>query len=103
MSAPLDLDVSADGDPDTATVRAAGEIELAASSVLLKRLEEALDRARHLHLDLGGVTFIDSTGLSVLLQVKVHAERRGGSMRIVESSEAVNHLIDVAQLRDHLL
>lgn len=103
MNPSLDLAVSADEGSQTATVVAIGEIELAASNALLNCLEQALADAKHLRLDLGGVTFIDSTGLSVLLQVKVHAERRGGTMRIVESSPAVDHLIGLAQIRDHLL
>ncbi len=94
--------VALNGD-SCATVMAVGEIDVASSSDLLACLEQALTEADDVRLDLDGVTFIDSTGVSVLLQVKVHAERLRRTMRVVAASPAVVATFDRVQLRDYLL
>ncbi len=88
---------------DSATVMAVGEIDMVSSSDLLACLEQALTEADDVRLDLDGVTFIDSTGVSVLIQMKVHAERHRRTMRVVAASPAVVQIFDQLELRDYLL
>ncbi len=88
---------------DSATVMAVGEIDVASSSDLLACLEQAVAEADDVRLDLDGVTFIDSTGVSVLIQMKVHAERVRRTMRVVAASPAVVEIFDQLELRDYLL
>lgn len=55
-------------DGEGAEVVASGEIDLASSPELRRELQGLLDDgARHLVLDLADVTFIDSSGLGVLV------------------------------------
>ena len=88
---------------DSATVMAVGEIDVASSSDLLACLEQAVLEADDVRLDLDGVTFIDSTGVSVLIQMKVHAERVRRTMRVVAASPAVVEIFDQLELTDYLL
>jgi anti-sigma B factor antagonist len=48
-------------------VFAVGEIDLAASSIMREVMDEAVESGRHLIVDLSAVSFLDSTGLGVLL------------------------------------
>jgi anti-anti-sigma factor len=59
---------------DVAVVTVAGELDFPAADDLRAEIASAFDRPpATVTVDLGGLTFIDSTGLSVL----VHAWRRG--------------------------
>ena len=53
---------------DTMVVRVDGELDLATAPALWAALERPLADGDQLVLDLSAVTFIDSTGLSVLLR-----------------------------------
>ena len=65
-------------DGDAATVVAEGEIDLASSPDLRSELQALLDGGvRTLVLDLSGVTFIDSSGLGVLVGVLKRIEEEG--------------------------
>jgi anti-anti-sigma factor len=49
-------------------VFAVGEIDLVTSPMLLEVMVEAVDSRRHVVVDLSAVSFLDSTGLGVLLR-----------------------------------
>ena len=78
-----------------------GEIDLAAAPTLLRRLDDALeaDPGGALEIDFGGVTFIDSTALRALLNVR----RRNRHMRIVNPSEAAFKLFEITGTVDYLV
>jgi anti-anti-sigma factor len=63
---------------ETVVVEVRGELCLATAQMLLKRLDE-LDRDfARLVLDLRPVTFIDSTGIRLLIQLQARARRSDG-------------------------
>lgn len=51
-------------------------------------------------LDLGGVDFMDSTGLHMLIKLKRNLEGAGGSFRLGTVSEPVGGLLQVSGLTD---
>jgi anti-sigma B factor antagonist len=63
-------------------VFAVGEIDLAVSPVMREVMTEAVESCRHVIVDLSAVSFLDSTGLSVLLGTHktVAAARRSMSL-----------------------
>lgn len=83
-------------------VVAVGELDLATAEVLQRALLEVDDGAEIIVLDLSGLTFIDSTGLRLVLDLN---ERYGGKadrLRVVAGSPAVERLLDIVGLRDQL-
>jgi anti-sigma B factor antagonist len=74
----LDFDLTASRDDQgRSRLTLRGELDLGAAP----QLEQALDEANgEVLLDLRGLTFMDSTGVRVLLEA---AERRAGRLRIV--------------------
>jgi len=52
-------------------------------------------------LDLRELTFIDSTGLSLLLSAEREARRAGAAFAIVDGSPAVARLLELVGLSDH--
>ncbi len=71
----------ADGDGSDGTVRlvVSGELDLASSPQLAARLDEFEARGAPVYLDISGLTFIDSSGLAVLIR---HAQDAGRDGRL---------------------
>jgi len=78
-----------------ARVVVAGEVDLASADRLREALESELGSGRPILVDLASCTFIDSVGLSVLIQA---AQRAGRTLGIVSPSPAVRRLIELTQL-----
>lgn len=65
-------------------VSAAGEVDWATAPALREHLAAAMDsEPPRVVLDLAGVTFLDSSGLSVLIRAQRQAGGRGGWVRLV--------------------
>jgi anti-anti-sigma factor len=64
-------------------VEVTGEVTFSNVASLTRRLETALEAAKHLIVDLTEVTFIDSSGLSTLLTASAQARERGGTLALV--------------------
>ena len=76
-----DLDLSTTSEGSCAVVRVDGEIDLDNASDLSEVALAAMQEiGPSLVLDLSGVTFMDSTGLKVLLAVHKRAELAGGRL-----------------------
>ncbi|MEY9998161.1 anti-sigma B factor antagonist [Streptomyces sp. V4I8] len=58
---------------------------------------------RHCELDLAQLSFMDSTGLALLLTHHRHAQAAGGSLRIVHPSPAVTRVLELTGTRAILL
>ena len=90
---PASVNVSAEVTFDadgTATVRVAGEIDIATADTVRQAVAVALEqRPAHLVFDLSAVDFIDSSGLAVLLE----AAKQSDSVRIDQASNIVRRVI----------
>jgi anti-sigma B factor antagonist len=76
-----------------------GEIHVSTAPEFSGVLASAIDNDRiRLVLDLTGVMFIDSTGLSVLLNALRRVTRAGGRMAVVCSNPTVLRLFEITHL-----
>jgi anti-anti-sigma factor len=90
--------------PDRGRVIVALEGELDFSNV--DAVRAALDELRAVGwqtivVDLRELTFIDSTGLSLLLEADHAARRQGTTLAIVDGSPAVARVLELVGLSDH--
>jgi anti-anti-sigma factor len=94
------LDDPAGGDgPTRALVTVSGELDLETAPELGDHALAALnDVSVHLVLDLRGVTFMDSTGLKVLLAAAHRADLAGGSLVLVAPNRAVSRILTLTGL-----
>ncbi|GAA4966967.1 anti-anti-sigma factor [Nonomuraea thailandensis] len=69
-------------------------------------LESSIGRMRHpgrpLVLDLGGLTFMDSTGLHVLLRVHREVRQDGGSFHLAAVRDLPARLLQITEVWDAL-
>lgn len=88
-----------DVDDVTAVVDVSGEVHVSTASEFSRRLNETIVRGRrYLVLDLSDVAFIDSTGLSVLLNALRRVTRAGGRMTLVCTNPTVLRLFEITRL-----
>ena len=76
----------------------AGELELGNTPVLRVALHRALTTTPAppvLVVDLAGVTFCDCTGVNILLQARIDAERRGTALHLARPTRIVARILEV--------
>jgi anti-anti-sigma factor len=86
------------------TVPVTGEFEMAQTFTVEPELERALEQPglERLTVDLSGTTFIDSTGMGVILRVANDAGARGVELDIVPGPPEVQRVFETAGLADAL-
>lgn len=84
---------------DLGVIRVDGEVDHATAAQLQTCAETVLeDGARNLVLDLAQVSFMDSSGLKVIIRVRNRANERGGTMAVRHASDIVGRVMDVTGL-----
>jgi anti-anti-sigma factor len=79
-------------------VFAVGEIDLATSPILREALVEALESRRHLVVDLSAVSFLDSTGLGVLIRTQKQIAATHQSMSLVGPTGMVAKVLRITRI-----
>ena len=95
MTLPDQFSVTADSSPGLVTVVVTGEIDLDTAPTLRDELLLHLRPRAAVRLDLGNVTFMDSSGLHVLLDSTRRAAEVGAELRLVRVSARVQRLIEL--------
>jgi anti-anti-sigma factor len=73
-----------------------GELDIATAPELVDLLNRLRHHGHAVILDLAEVTFMDSTGLTTLMDAKVQADRNGWSFRVSRPSPAVKRVFQLA-------
>jgi len=86
-------------DDVTRLISVSGEVHVTTAPEFSSRLNDAVTAGtRGLVLDMSGVAFIDSTGLSVLLNGLRRVTRANGRMALVVSNPTVLRLFEITKL-----
>jgi anti-sigma B factor antagonist len=81
----------------------AGELDVASATDAYKRmLELNLRPGAQLVLDLSGLTFMDSTGIRLILQAGEYASMRGAGLVIVRPPDRVMRVLELVGLDEQL-
>lgn len=89
------------GDADV--VEVAGEVDVASAPELLAQAQKCLKSpVGGLVVDLAGVTFIDSSGLGALVQMRNAAVAGGKDFRLASVPAPVRRLLDITGLAEVL-
>ncbi len=82
----------------TCVVRIAGDLDLAAVEDFVEVGQVSLSRCQEVELDLGGVTFIDSSGLGALVRLHKASEEQGTPLHLANVTEATERLLELTGL-----
>lgn len=79
--------------------RIRGEIDIFTAPALREHLLAALDRPRpRVLVDLAGVTFMDASGLGILVLIQRRAAHRDGTLRLLAPTPAIRRLLKISGL-----
>jgi anti-sigma B factor antagonist len=92
----LDGRISIDRRPSGWSV--AGELDASTSSTLSAAFAELPATIAQIDVDLGGVTFIDSSGLRVLIALNDRVTGEGGRVVVSSPSNSVRRLLEITGL-----
>lgn len=98
-----ELTVESRDEDGTTVLFLTGELSLAEAPTLERRLNEALSAARTtIVVDLAGVEFIDSTGLSVLVRAQQQATDRNIQLGVANATAQATRLLSLTGLAERL-
>jgi anti-anti-sigma factor len=81
---------------DHVTLRLAGEIDTStARSVRDAALNAMRQHSPNIWIDLSGITFLDPTGLEMLLTARLRATLQGGELRLVDPARTMLRVLEV--------
>jgi anti-anti-sigma factor len=102
MLSPAVLRITVEPLHDARLIRVAGEVDVSTVAKLKRELDAARDEAATALLDLSDVTFMDSTGLHVLLEASRNSVVSDWGFFILRPSGSVQRLIQVSGTADLL-
>ena len=97
---PIRIEVHEDG--DRATVRLEGELDLGTADGLAETLLSLVARHAVVTLDLRALEFMDSTGISMLVECDKAATAHGGAFYVVRGPERVQRVLAITGVDSHL-
>ena len=88
---------------EAVSIHPAGELDLATVPVVIDHLSELQAAGvKHLTLDLRDVSFLDSTGVQMILVWDARSRAEGFAFSLVAGSPSVQRLFDVTGLTERL-
>jgi anti-anti-sigma factor len=99
------LRVTAEAEGTTRVLRLAGELDLATADVLRAKVADLLAQGSGVHrlvLDLGGLEFLDVTGLGALLEARRRVSEIGGTVSLRRPRPMVRRILGLLELEDAL-
>lgn len=84
-------------EPGVLCVALAGEFDIAAADQLLDTITRAVSSGRvtTVHIDLGAVTFVDSTAIGVLVRGRLLADQHNTEYRVVNARGHVGRVLAI--------
>jgi anti-anti-sigma factor len=94
------FNVSTERTDNTTRVKMTGELDIGTAEQAESEIREAesTDGGTTVVLDLGGLTFMDSTGLRLLVAADARAREAGRRLAIVRGPDAVQRVIELTGL-----
>jgi anti-anti-sigma factor len=100
MSSPV---IAADRDERKARLVLGGELDMSARFQAERALDDLLSEPlEQLVVDLGEVTFVDSTGMGLVLEVNDRARSEGFKLRLLRGPAEVQRVFELAGVADVL-
>ena len=100
----MSLEVRKRADGDTVVLALAGDLDVATAADLWSHVLESIDAGRsRIVIDCAGVTFLDSSGIAVLVRGLRATSRHGGSLRLRGVGERVLEVLTITSLTEVFL
>ena len=99
MGTPATIDIEEIEAGGDRTLRLAGELDMTSAATLEAAVSRAAsESARSITMDLSRLSFIDSTGLAVIVHTSGLCSNRGCAFKLIRGPRAVQRLFEVTGL-----
>lgn len=98
-----DLEITTSVEGDASLLVVVGEVDASSADELRSAVVDALAAHQEIVIDLAGVTFMDSSGLSVLTHARNQLDEQGGKLTLRSPSSSVTRLLEITGLAEHFL
>ena len=92
------MEIKINNDGDFSTINVFGEIDLNNSNELRVKLNDELNSGKSIKLNLSEVTYIDSSGVSCLVEATQISKKNNTEFSIIDLSESVRKVLELAYL-----
>ena len=92
------MDIQENQDADQMTLVVSGEVDLDKSPQLRNKITSHLNENKNVAVDLSGVSYIDSSGVSCLLEGMQLSKKKDLVFELINVSEAVMKVLQLAHL-----
>lgn len=96
------FEVRTSAESDRVVVSLSGECDLMVRDEVTSALLTAVERSRLVCVDLGGLTFMDSSGIHALVRAHHAALANGGHLFVINAAGAVRSVLDLTGVGDLL-
>lgn len=83
---------------DSATLRLSGKLVAGVTELLYLEVKKLLPDSRRIVLDLSGLAYMDSMGLSTIIRLYVSAKAAGCELQLIHLGKRVRELLGVTNL-----
>ncbi len=87
---------------DGTVIEVSGEVDLATARMVEQELRRAEESCDLIALDLSKTSFMDSTGLHMLIAANDRLRGRGGRFVVIQGPAQIRRLLILTRLADHL-
>jgi anti-anti-sigma factor len=94
------LEIVVDGDGDEMVLRLVGELDLASVPTLRSCLDNIAGEVRTIVLDFADLTFLDSTGIGLLIRCQRDLQERDGRLVIRAPRSHVRKVLEITQVAE---
>ncbi|MFD2672834.1 anti-sigma F factor antagonist [Marinicrinis sediminis] len=96
----MSMELEMDTHPSAVIVRLKGELDHHTADLVRSRMEEVIEQGNrpHVILSMKELTFMDSSGLGVILGRYKQLSNRGGKMVVCDMNESVYRLFEMSGL-----
>ena len=95
------MNISIENKDEMSIVRVNGEITFSTSGDLRKKLLELVDKgSKKIILNIGGVDYIDSSGMATMVEILQKIKSEGGYLVLCKVKDKVKDILEMVKLRD---
>jgi anti-sigma B factor antagonist len=98
-----EINIATDVVDGVGVVSVSGEVDLVTAEQLRHTLEEVIERSSDVVVDLARLSFIDSSGLSALVDAHRRAREAGGTLTIRNPTSMLRRLLEITHLETLLV
>ncbi len=87
---------------DGVVIEVSGEVDLATARAVERELLRAEESHGQVALDLSKTSFMDSTGLKMIVAANKRLRDRGGRLLVVQGAPQIRRLLELTRVADHV-